>query len=129
MLDLRCLPQEPNQLDQGIDEFVLKSFTTWDGSAQEINDFSSFLVDNEERRGKHNRPACNLPWRKMTVTWDGDVVPCCYDYNKKFVLGNIREQSLEEIWNGPMMQALRQEFNSNHVTNALCKNCSALYGD
>lgn len=114
---------------EGIDEFVLKTFITWDGSAQEINDFSSFLVDNEERRKKHSRPSCNLPWRKMTVTWDGDVVPCCYDFNKKFALGNVREQSLEEIWNGPMMQALRQEFNSNHVTNALCKNCSALYSD
>jgi len=114
---------------EGIDEFVIKSFTTWDGSAPEINGFSSLLVDNEARRKAHSRPACNMPWRKLTVTWDGDVVPCCYDYNKKLVLGNVRHQSLSEIWNGPMMQALRQEFNSNQVSNALCRNCAALYGD
>ena len=114
---------------EGIDEFVLKNFTTWDGSAADINEFSTFTIDNAERRKKHERPGCNLPWRKMTVTWDGDVVPCCYDYNKKFILGNVREQSLAEIWNGPRMQALREEFNSNHVTNPLCVNCPALYSD
>jgi len=63
----------------------------------------------------------------MTVTWNGDVVPCCYDYNGRFVLGNMREQTLSDIWNGEKIQSLRREFIDNRVENELCKNCDNLY--
>ena len=56
------------------------------------------------------------------------VVACCFDYDKKFVLGNIHEKSLAEIWNDAPMQKLRQEFIDNNVQNPLCRSCPVLYG-
>ena len=63
----------------------------------------------------------------MSIAWDGDVVPCCFDYDKKIVLGNIENETLSEIWNGTKMHDLRREFITNHVCNSLCRNCEALY--
>ena len=110
----------------GVDQFLSKSFSTWDGNDGGINS----LADNSGRNANAiNTPAvvCTLPWEVMTVTLNGDVVPCCYDYDAKVVLGNMGEQSLSEIWNGKKMQALRGEFIANRVTNPLCKNCEKLY--
>ncbi len=68
-----------------------------------------------------------MPWERMTVAWDGTVVPCCFDYDLKYVLGHLRRESLLDIWNGSRLSRLREEFVANKVTNPLCKNCERLY--
>ena len=110
----------------GIDEFTAKEFRVWNGDAADVNKFAEHQVDNTERR-KTCKVACNVPWEKMSVAWDGDVVPCCYDYDKKYVLGSVKSQKLEEMWNGPEMQRLRKEFLDNDVRNPLCRSCPELY--
>jgi radical SAM protein with 4Fe4S-binding SPASM domain len=111
---------------EGIDHVLVKPFTTWDGTAADVN----ALVGQESTPPlKYPAPVtCEMPWLKMTVKWDGDVVPCCFDYDKKYVLGNVNEQSLAEIWNGERMRFLRQEMASDKVTNPLCQNCEHLRG-
>ncbi len=106
----------------GVDAFLAKPFTTWDGSAGDIR----ALADGPGQGAVAGGPSwvhCDFPWDAMVVTWDGDVVPCCFDYDKKQPLGSLREQSLVEIWNGPAMQALRSEFLDNRVVNPLCRAC------
>ena len=111
-----------SQVD-GIDNVLIKNFTTWNGSAEDVN----MLAGRDHVRHDETDPvACAFPWERMTVMWDGSVVPCCNDYDKKLMLGNVRDESLAEIWNGKRMQSLRQEFNSNHVTNPLCQKCDKL---
>ena len=44
----------------------------------------------------------------MTLRPDGNVSPCCYNFG--IVLGNLKRQNLEAIWNGTRLQKLRQEF-------------------
>src|SRR5262249_44850910 len=45
---------------------------------------------------------CFWPWLSMTVDADGSVYPCGCQFavNGWKPYGNLREQSLEEIWNG-----------------------------
>jgi radical SAM protein with 4Fe4S-binding SPASM domain len=109
----------------GIDEFLHKAFTTWDGNAEDVNALNP-NVATAAVADLTKEVTCKIPWKTVTITWDGDVVPCCYDYDKRYVLGNLRYQTLTEIWNGNKMQALRKEFISNKVTNSLCKNCDSL---
>ena len=109
----------------GVDQFLCKDFSTWDGVAGDINELarggrSADAVDT-------SAVACTLPWEVMTVTWNGEVVPCCYDYDAKMVLGNMANQSLADIWNGEKLQAIRSEFIANKVTNPLCRHCEKLY--
>ncbi len=106
----------------GIDQFLTKSFTTWDGSAPDVNSFSGDVC-----RSDRTAVQCSWPFDRMTITWDGDVVPCCFDYDKKYVLGSVRSESLTEIWKGEALWNLRNEFIANNVKNPLCINCERLY--
>lgn len=112
---------------EGIDSVTAKRFTAWDGSVEEINAYAPAPMTNEEARQHFPVPSCHLPWETLSITWDGSVVPCCYDYDRKMVLGNVAEQTLTEIWNGEPMRALRAEFRSNAVENPLCRQCPKLY--
>ncbi len=108
----------------GVDMFLSKSFTSWDGSDGAVN----ALVENENHpQYDRSRVRCTIPWDSMTITWNGDVVPCCFDYNSKYILGNISVSTLAEIWSGEQMQQLRREFMQNYVRNKLCVNCERLY--
>lgn len=111
---------------EGIDDFAYRKFTTWDGAAEDVNAFVGKKIHDGSPPRKR-KVLCRKPWWRMTIAWDGRVLPCCLDYDAKMVLGNIKEQSLSEIWNGPKMKRLRREFLSGRVTNPLCRNCDALY--
>ncbi len=107
----------------GINCVLLKSYTTWDGSVARINEYAGTAGTAPDR----STVRCTIPWDTMTVTWDGDVVPCCFDYDKKYVLGNITRSSLSEIWRSGPIEQLRNEFASNNVRNTLCRDCDRLY--
>jgi MoaA/NifB/PqqE/SkfB family radical SAM enzyme len=50
--------------------------------------------------------ACSEPWMTINVNASGEVRPCCFNDD---ILGNLHEQTLEEIWNGAGYTALRAE--------------------
>jgi radical SAM protein with 4Fe4S-binding SPASM domain len=108
----------------GVDYFLAKSFTSWDGSAADINNLSD---KGKNPSADRSSVRCAMPWERMTVAWDGSVVPCCFDYNLKYVLGDLRKESLSDIWNGRRINKLRDEFMTNKVMNPLCRNCERLY--
>ncbi len=120
---ITAVKNEWESLD-GIDSFLMKNFTTWDGAVKDICDLAPETSAGDTLN--YSETTCMFPWENMTVTWDGDVVPCCFDYNKKLVLGSVLEHSLAYIWNDIPMRKLRQEFISNNITNPLCINCGKL---
>jgi len=42
------------------------------------------------------------------ILFNGDVVLCCMDWKRKVVLGNVRSQSIEKIWNSRKYEAVRK---------------------
>jgi len=109
---------------EGVDLFLAKEFSTWDGNAEDVHALPHNCVCQYADK---SAVTCTLPWEVMTIAWNGDVLPCCYDYNGRYVLGNMGAQPLADIWNGDRLQALRKEFIENKVENELCKNCDNLY--
>ncbi|MFN8535123.1 MAG: radical SAM protein [Dehalococcoidia bacterium] len=73
---------------------------------------------------------CRRPWQLSYVTAEGEVLACCFvpfvtNGNwKDQVLGNVREQSLAEIWNGDRYQAFRRQFLSDRPP-AICAGCGS----
>ena len=57
-------------------------------------------------RGKSFRSACYAPFVSLNFNTRGDVVACCK--NQIYVLGNVGEVGLDEIWNGPKVKTLRR---------------------
>ncbi len=54
------------------------------------------------------RPPCPDLWTGMTFLWNGDVTTCCVDFEGELVIGNIKEQSLKDIFLGEKMNELRK---------------------
>jgi radical SAM protein with 4Fe4S-binding SPASM domain len=67
---------------------------------------------------------CSRLWTSMTILANGDVVPCCCDYDGEHVLGNILERSAREIWMGTEAQKLRaQHLALKWGEVPLCRDC------
>ncbi|MER2198333.1 radical SAM protein [Methylobacterium brachiatum] len=65
------------------------------------------------------RLPCSIPWYGAGVLGNGDVLACCVPGLK---MGNLHENTMEEIWNGPRYQELRWSVNSANPP-APCKTC------
>jgi radical SAM protein with 4Fe4S-binding SPASM domain len=71
------------------------------------------------------RYLCSYPFRSVVVLWDGRVVPCCRDDDARYVLGDLRTQTLVEIWQGPAAQELRQRHREDSfAADHLCADCA-----
>ena len=82
---------------------------------------------NEKYRSKFLTKPCKDIYHQIGIYWNADVVPCCYDVDGKEVMGNLLENSLQEIWNNERYRELRRKVN-DAVINPLdepyiCKTC------
>lgn len=67
---------------------------------------------------------CFYPFRMINIYFDGTVVPCCEDNFGDYSLGNIKEKSLKEIWNGEKARILRQKLAKRKRSEILlCRSC------
>ncbi len=66
---------------------------------------------------------CNGASGQAGVLYDGTLVPCCKDYEGHIPLGNLQQQSLDEILDATPACTLRQGFNRFKVTNSVCRRC------
>lgn len=60
---------------------------------------------------------------QIGVLWDGTVVPCCLDHEGDIPLGNLYEQSLDEILSSPRAKAMYEGFSCRRATEELCRKC------
>lgn len=68
---------------------------------------------------------CDLVFHKMYIGYNGDVLLCCMDWRRKIVLGNVRLQSLREIWNGIPYQRYRCLLEQDRSRELeLCSSCT-----
>lgn len=77
---------------------------------EHISDLGS---DSQHRFGGgiDNRQVCTQIFKTLLVYANGDVVPCCVDFKRCHLLGNIHDVTLRDIWNGRVIQTLRM----NHL--------------
>jgi radical SAM protein with 4Fe4S-binding SPASM domain len=66
--------------------------------------------------------ACDHPWRRLVVNWDGQVTPCCYDRDGVYEFGNAAE-GIGAVWNGERLQAFRRALRS-FAPPAMCRRCA-----
>jgi MoaA/NifB/PqqE/SkfB family radical SAM enzyme len=71
------------------------------------------------------RAACLDPWSKLLVNVDGSAQLCC---GGPTVIGNLKTQSFDEMWNGPVARALRKTLNTPQEPS-YCKLCGVRRGN
>lgn len=84
-------------------------------------DIDPNLFKIQEITGKESN-FCDSVINTMTIRWNGDVVPCCYDLTSQEILGNIHENSLDMIWNNDKYIKLRELINKK-LFSGICKDC------
>jgi radical SAM protein with 4Fe4S-binding SPASM domain len=68
--------------------------------------------------------SCSQPSRNLIVRANGDVLPCCTFYGYELVIGNVRETSLFDLFNGPRLSQFRADFKDGLYTEGPCQSCS-----
>lgn len=86
-----------------------------------------YFEDDEtiENKSHYESQYCEYPWTSTTVMADGFAVPCTQDYNCEMAMGNVRDATLEEIWNSENYKNLRNwhitgNFPKGHKCNERC---------
>jgi MoaA/NifB/PqqE/SkfB family radical SAM enzyme len=67
---------------------------------------------------------CYYPWTAANVLENGDVTPCCI--SNTMIMGNLKKQSFDEIWNGKAYQKLRTRVNTKPY--GACRHCAMRNG-
>ncbi len=67
---------------------------------------------------------CWKLWQGAEITWDGRVLPCCFDKDAQYEMGNVRNQHFHEIWRARDYQAFRSRLLHSRKEIDICKNCS-----
>ena len=84
--------------------------------------FSEYKRDRKTPVVRTN--TCANLWRKMTIFWNGDVTMCCEDVDGDWILGNLNEQSISEIWNSDKILAIKRVHKQKKFENIpLCYTC------
>lgn len=67
---------------------------------------------------------CPHLWYYSSIRVNGDVSPCCQDYNGKNVLGNINKQHFKDIWYGDKLRLMRDKHLTGRAANiSMCCDC------
>jgi MoaA/NifB/PqqE/SkfB family radical SAM enzyme len=71
---------------------------------------------------------CPDLFRRLFIFNDGICGPCCGDWERRLIVGDVNTQTISEIWNGEIYQKLRQSHLSGHYRDIpACRDCSVPY--
>jgi len=116
----------------GVDELVLKT-------AQIYNyEQGSDLIPDDPRYSRYRRKdngtyeikssfhnECWRMWQGCVITWDGKVLPCCFDKDGAYAMGDLRKTSFRDIWYGEKYNEFRQSLFRSRSEIEMCRNCTS----
>ena len=88
--------------------------------------FSRYKKNSDGTYTPKNKLA-NRCWKLQhanVITWDGLVVPCCFDKDATHQLGNLKTQSFKQIWHNDKYKQFRYELKQSRKNIDICANCS-----
>ena len=67
---------------------------------------------------------CWKMWHSCVITWDGKVVPCCFDKDATHTLGDLSSNSFKEVWKSIPYHNFRIAVMKGRSEIDICKNCT-----
>ncbi|MFM2267284.1 MAG: hypothetical protein RL757_725 [Bacteroidota bacterium] len=115
----------------GVDEVKLKTAQVYD--YENGND----LIPTQSQYSRYSQQSdgkwrvknellnhCWKLWHACVITWDGLVVPCCFDKDATYRLGNLKEESFRSLWQGKLYQDFRTSLLGGRDQIDICTNCT-----
>ena len=116
----------------GVDEVRFKTAQVYDYENDPhqliptLDKYSRYRINKqgqmEIKSGLQNH--CWRLWSGNVITWDGLVVPCCFDKDAMHQLGNMNMQSFKAIWHNDNYRQFRKELMASRKNIDICANCS-----
>jgi radical SAM protein with 4Fe4S-binding SPASM domain len=126
--------EEVHQLAKkiGVDQVRLKTAQVYDyenDPNQLIPTIEKYSRYKKDKSGKmafkgNNANHCWRLWHDPVITWDGAVVPCCFDKDAQHKLGDLSQQSFKELWNNKDYRQFRSQVLESRKNIDICANCS-----
>ena len=66
---------------------------------------------------------CNRLWNSLVITWDGKILPCCYDKDATYLMGTLESTSVYSAFHSKEAKQFRKEVFTNKSTIEICSNC------
>ena len=115
----------------GVDEVGLKTAQIYD-----YENGNSLIPDNEKYARYHKEADgtytiknqlsnhCWKLWHSCVITWDGTIVPCCFDKDAEYRMGSLKDMDFKEIWHDEKYKQFRQSVLRSRSEIEMCKNCT-----
>lgn len=117
--------------EMGIDEVRIKTAQLYDYKngnplmpSNETYSRYKLQADGTYRLKYKTGNHCWRMWSGSVLTWDGKVVPCCFDKDAQHVLGSLEQTDFRSIWQDQRYQSFRQAILSDRNKIDICQNCS-----
>jgi radical SAM protein with 4Fe4S-binding SPASM domain len=116
----------------GVDDVRFKTAQVYDYASDPnrliptIDKYSRYKKNEDGSYSAKNKLA-NRCWKLQhanVITWNGLVVPCCFDKDATHQLGNLATQSFKEIWHNDNYKQFRNEIKRGRKNIDICANCS-----
>jgi len=114
---------EMEETKKEIDAFIKQ----WQGIADKIavNSYSTRAGAFSGNEFTIKSRPCFRLWKQMVITSTGQVAACCTDWDCKMVIGDLRTQSLLEVWQGTAINELRRLHLDGRMADIpLCSKCN-----
>ena len=115
----------------GVDEIQFKTAQIYDfeNGSELIPSNTKYSRYRQNSKGKYElknplHDHCWKMWQSCVVTWDGKVVPCCFDKDAKHVMGDLNNQSMQDIWFGQPYEHFRKKILNSRSEIDICQNCT-----
>lgn len=114
----------------GVDKLVFKTMqiSSYENALKFLptnKKYRRYIIDDNSFRIKAEvKNHCFALWRTAVITWDGKVVPCCFDKDADFTMGILNGKSFYEIWNSENYNKFRKSILTDRKQNKMCTNCT-----
>lgn len=115
----------------GIDEVGLKTAQIYDYEngndlIPTIDKYSRYELQSDGKYTIKNELLnhCWKLWHSCVITWDGSVVPCCFDKDAWYKMGNLQQESFKSLWNNKAYKNFRSTVLRSRSEIEMCKNCT-----
>jgi radical SAM protein with 4Fe4S-binding SPASM domain len=115
----------------GVDEVKLKTAQVYDfqNGSDLIPSIDKYARYKKNESGSYSiknnlSDECWKMWHSCVITWDGKIVPCCFDKDARFVMGDLTKNSFEEIWKGAKYDSFRNTLFTARSSIEMCRNCT-----
>jgi len=101
----------------------VKDIYSWMPSMEK---FRRYTGSGEEATVKGTLPdRCLRLYLNPVVTWDGKVIPCCFDKDADHIMGDLTKDSFRAIWHGEKYRAFRKAVLTGRKSIEICRNCTS----